>query len=188
MGTYTSNPKIRLLQVYVPPGLRSPVRDKMFELNRGETRPAYLSFGRRNPLSSPPLPLLLGALDLLSGLLVDPDDVVVGEDLAVDHGLLGECLPLLELGPHPALLFRPLLLSRLIFLGKTKCEETLFRVIFWLYSYYNRARKLGNTFGFCISALYMKSIKKIAAVCLAQGGRKHNSCYEYIFGDTERVK
>lgn len=83
----------------------------------------YLSFGGRNPLSRAALPLLLGALDLLPRFLVDPDNVVVGKDLAVDHGLFGERLPLLELGPPPALLLRPLLLSRLVV---AKSEETVF--------------------------------------------------------------
>ena len=87
--------------------------------------PVYLSFGRCNPLSRAALPLLLGALDLLSRLLVDPDNVVIGKDLAVDHGLLGERLPLLELGPPPALLLRPLPLSRLV---SANSEETSVRV------------------------------------------------------------
>lgn len=73
----------------------------------------HLSSCRGKPLGRPALPLALGSLDLLPSFLVDADDVVVGKDLAIDHGLFGEGLSLLELGPHPGFLFGPLLLSRL---------------------------------------------------------------------------
>lgn len=65
------------------------------------------------PFGRPALPLALGSLDFLPCFLVDADDVVVGKDLAIDHGLFGEGLSLLELGSHPGLFFGPLLLSRL---------------------------------------------------------------------------
>lgn len=74
----------------------------------------YLSRGCRQPLGRPALPLGLGGLNFLSCLPVDADDVVVSEDLAVDHGLLCQRLPLLELSAHVGLLVRPLLLSRLL--------------------------------------------------------------------------
>lgn len=74
----------------------------------------YLSRGCRQPLGRPALPFGLGGLNLLSSLPVDADYVVVSEDLAVDHGLFGQCLPLLELSAQVGLLVRPLLLSRLL--------------------------------------------------------------------------
>lgn len=90
------------------------VNDSIPEPYAANTTCAHLSSCGGEPLGCPALPLAFAALDLLPGFLVDADDVVVGEDLAVDDGLFGQGLSLLELGPHPGLFVGPLLLSRLI--------------------------------------------------------------------------